>query len=108
MGVNEDLLFVKRTNSRIPKVAILWLRKRIRPQKMSQTTAMPKSSFLESGGHFWKNGLLFWAICGKLFSRLCSGGKSYGSYACFERYRCVNGVAVRDGELILWGTKAMP
>ena len=35
-------------------------------------------------------------------------GKSYGNYACFERSRCVNGVAVGDGELILWGMKAMP
>ena len=34
-------------------------------------------------------------------------GKYYGIYACFERYRSMNGVAVRDGELILWGMKAM-
>ena len=29
-------------------------------------------------------------------------------YAGFKRYRGKNGVVVRDGELILWGMKAMP
>ena len=35
-------------------------------------------------------------------------GKSDGNYAGFESYRGKNGVAVKDGELILWGMKAMP
>ena len=30
------------------------------------------------------------------------------SVPCAERSRYMNGVAVRDGELILWGMKAMP
>ena len=40
--------------------------------------------------------------------RVVFWGNSYGNYACFERSRCANGVAVRDGEFILWGMKAMP
>ena len=34
-------------------------------------------------------------------------GKFDGNYAGFERYRGKNGVVVKDGELILWGMKAM-
>ena len=34
----------------------------------------------------------------------CIQGKSH----IFEKSRSANGVAVRDGELILWGMKAMP
>ena len=40
--------------------------------------------------------------------RVLFWGKSYGKYAGVERYRCMNGAAVKDGELILWGMKAMP
>ena len=42
------------------------------------------------------------------FVRVVLWGNSYGNDACFERSRCVNVVAVGDGELILWGMKAMP
>ena len=41
------------------------------------------------------------------FLRVGLWGKSGGNYAGFERYRGKNGVVVRDGELILWGMKAM-
>ena len=34
--------------------------------------------------------------------------KSDGTYAGFERDRAKNGDVVKDGELILWGMKAMP
>jgi hypothetical protein len=34
-------------------------------------------------------------------------GTHYGIYACSERYRSMNGVAMRDGEVILWGIEAM-
>ena len=42
------------------------------------------------------------------FLRVVLRGKSDGNYAGFERYRGKNGVVVKDGELILWGMKAMP
>ncbi len=35
-------------------------------------------------------------------------GKSDGQYSGFESYRGKNGVVVKDGELILWGMKAVP
>jgi hypothetical protein len=41
------------------KVVILWLRKRIPPQKIPQATGMPKITKLELGDHFWKHGLFF-------------------------------------------------
>ena len=40
--------------------------------------------------------------------RVAFWGKSDRNYAGFERYQGMNGVVVRDGELILWGMKAMP
>ena len=48
------------------------------------------------------------AYVGSYFLRVGLWGKSDGKYAGFERYRGKNGVVVRDGELILWGMKAMP
>ena len=48
------------------------------------------------------------AYVGSYFLRVGLLGKSDGNYAGFERYRGKNGVAVKDGELILWGMKAMP
>ena len=42
------------------------------------------------------------------FLRVAFWGKSDRNYAGFERYQGVNGVVVGDGELILWGMKAMP
>ena len=42
------------------------------------------------------------------FLRVGLWGKFNGNYAGFESYRGKNGVAVKDGELILWGMKAMP
>ena len=64
--------------------------------------------FLDRGGPFGRHGLLFWGLYGKLFFKGFIMGKYDGKYAGFEKYRGVNGVAVRDGELILWGMKAMP
>ena len=48
------------------------------------------------------------AYVASYFLRVVFWGKSYGNYAGFERSQCVNGVGVGDGELILWGMKAMP
>ena len=48
------------------------------------------------------------AYVGSYFLRVGLWGKSDGKYAGFKRYRGKNGVVVRDGELILWGMKAMP
>ncbi len=48
------------------------------------------------------------AYVGSYFLRVGLWGKSDGNYAGFESYRGKNGVAVKDGELILWGMKAMP
>ena len=48
------------------------------------------------------------AYVGSYFLRVGFWGKSGGKYAGFERYRWMNGVVVGDGELILWGMKAMP
>ncbi len=48
------------------------------------------------------------AYVASYFLRVVSWGKSYGHHAGFERSRCVNGVAVVDCELMLWGMKAMP
>ena len=48
------------------------------------------------------------AYMAKYFFRVVFWGKSDGNYAGFERYRGMNGVVVRDGELILWGMEAMP
>ena len=47
------------------------------------------------------------AYVGSYFLRVGLWGKSDGNYAGFERYRGKNGVVVKDGELILWGMKAM-
>ena len=47
------------------------------------------------------------AYVASYFLRVVFWGTSDGNYAGFERYRGVNGVVVRDGELILWGMKAM-
>ena len=41
------------------------------------------------------------------FLRVGLRRKSDGNYAGFKRYRGKNGVVVKDGELILWGMKAM-
>ncbi len=46
---------------------------------------------------------------------ICRGGGKFdgfqglysGKVADFEKSRSMNGVAMRDGELILWGMKAM-
>ncbi len=81
---------------------------RICPQKISQAAAMQKYIFLDRGGPFGRHGLLFWGLYGKLFFKGFIMGKKYGKSADFEKYWGVNGVAVRDGELILWGMKAMP
>ncbi len=48
------------------------------------------------------------AYVGSYFFRVGLWGKSDGKYSGFKRYRGKNGVVVRDGELILWGMKAMP
>ena len=50
----------------------------------------------------------FSEACMVSFFKGCIMGKSDGNYPGFERYRGKNGVVVRDGELILWGMKAMP
>ena len=42
------------------------------------------------------------------FLRAVLWGDSNGTNSGFERSRWMNGVAVGDGELILWGMKAMP
>ena len=82
--------------------------KRIRPQKIPQGVAMQRYKVLDQGGHFGRDGLLIWGICGKLCFEGWIMGNSDGQYAGFKRYRGKNGVVVRDGELILWGMKAMP
>ena len=82
--------------------------KRIRPQKIPQGVATQKYTFLDQGGHLGETVYLSEAYVGSYFLRVGLWGKSDGKYAGFKRYRGKNGVVVRDGELILWGMKAMP
>ena len=70
---------------------------------------MQKYTFLDQGGDILGETVyLSEAYVGSYFLRVGLWGKSDGNYAGFERYRCKNGVVVRDGELILWGMKATP
>ena len=82
--------------------------KRIWPQKIPQGVAMQKYTFLDQGGYFGRHGLLFWGIYGQLFFKGWITGKIGWKLCGFWSYRGKSGVAVKDGELILWGMKAMP
>ncbi len=88
-----------------PKCAASFARQDNSPQKIPNAVAMPTSAFLYPGGHVEKHTLVFYAICGKILLK----GQILGR----NKNRCkkpwsMNGAAVRDDELILWGIEAIP
>ena len=69
---------------------------------------MQKYTFLDQGDILGDTVYFSEAYVRSYFVRAGLWGKSDGNYAGFKRYRGKMWPVVRDGELILWGMKAMP